>query len=272
MDKSKKISVIMGTYNCASTVSASIDSILMQTYDNIEFIICDDGSTDSTYEILEEYKHKYPDKIVLIKNEKNMKLQYTLNHCLKYVTGDYVARMDADDVSKPNRFEKQVTFLQSHPEYDLVGTGEEIFNGKEIIGEIMLDEYPNAMTFTRNNPFSHETIMTYPYVYRKLGGYSLDKYAERVEDKELWFRFFEAGFKGYVLQEILLTDLENDAAYKRRKYKYRINSAIVTLRGYKKLHIPKKYWIKPLFPLVYGLIPSPIYKKIHIKRTLNKKK
>lgn len=272
MDKSKKISVIMATYNCAPTVSASIDSILTQTYDNIEFIICDDGSIDNTYEILEEYKQKYPDKIVLIRNEKNMKLQYTLNHCLKYVTGDYVARMDADDLSKPDRFEKQVAFLQSHPEYDLVSTGEEIFNGKEIVGKIILEEYPNSMSMTRNNAFSHATIMTYPYVYSKLGGYSLDKYAERVEDKELWFRFFEAGFKGYGIQEVLYTVLEDDSAYKRRKYKYRINSAVVALRGYKKLHIPKKYWIKPLFPLVYGLIPSPIYKKIHIKRNLNKKK
>lgn len=272
MDKSKKISVIMATYNCAPTVSASIDSILTQTYDNIEFIICDDGSTDNTYEILEEYKQKYPDKIVLIRNEKNMKLQYTLNHCLKYVTGDYVARMDADDLSKPDRFEKQVAFLQSHTEYDLVSTGEEIFNGKEIVGKIILEEYPNSMSMTRNNAFSHATIMTYPYVYSKLGGYSLDKYAERVEDKELWFRFFEAGFKGYGIQEVLYTVLEDDSAYKRRKYKYRINSAVVALRGYKKLHIPKKYWFKPLFPLVYGLIPSPIYKRIHIKRNLNKKK
>lgn len=266
MDKSKKVSVIMATYNCAPTVAASIDSILNQTYDNIEFIICDDGSTDNTYDVLQEYKSKYPDKIVLIKNEKNMKLQYTLNHCLKYVTGDYVARMDADDLSKPERFEKEVEFLQTHPEYDLVSTGTELSNGKEIVGNIIREEYPDKMTMTKSNAFSHATIMTYPYVYEKLGGYSLDKYAERVEDKDLWFRFFEAGFKGYGIQEVLYTVLEDDSAYKRRKYKYRINSLVIALRGYKRLNIPKKYWIKPFFPLVYGLLPTPIYRKIHLKK------
>ena len=97
----------MATYNCAETVAQSIESVLDQTYDNIEFIICDDGSSDATFEILKTYKSKFPDKIVLIKNKENMKLPYTLNHCLKYVTGDYVARMDADDLSKPNRFEVQ---------------------------------------------------------------------------------------------------------------------------------------------------------------------
>lgn len=266
MDKSKKVSVIMATYNCAETVAQSIESVLDQTYDNIEFIICDDGSSDATFEILKTYKSKFPDKIVLIKNKENMKLPYTLNHCLKYVTGDYVARMDADDLSKPNRFEVQVRFLQEHLEYDLVSTGIEITNGNEIVGKIIKPEFPNYMTMTQNNAFSHATILTYPYVYEKLGGYSLDKYAERVEDKELWFRFFEYGFKGYGIQNVLYTVLEDENTYSRRKYKYRINSTVTTLRGYKRLSIPKKYWVKAFIPLINGLVPNFIYKKIHLRK------
>ena len=266
MDCSKKISVIMAAYNCESTVADSIESILNQTYDNIEFIICDDCSSDKTYEILKKYKEKYPDKIILLRNEENKKLPATLNKCLQYITGDYVARMDADDLSKPKRFEKQVEFLQTHPEYDLVSTVIEISDGKKITGTIIREEYPEKMTLVRSGAFSHATIMTYPYVYEKLNGYSLDKYAVRVEDLDLWFRFFNAGFKGYGLQEILYTVLEDGNTYDRRAFRYRINSAVTRLRGFKLLGIPKRYWLGAFRTVIIGLIPSPVYKLLHKKK------
>lgn len=73
-----KISVIMATYNCADTVEKAIDSILAQTYENWVMIICDDGSSDSTWEILNRYKAQHPDKFVVIQNETNRKLPYSL--------------------------------------------------------------------------------------------------------------------------------------------------------------------------------------------------
>lgn len=256
----------MATYNCEDTVSASIESILNQTYKNIEFIICDDGSTDNTYEIISKYKEKYPEKIVLLKNDTNMKLPQTLNKCLKYVTGDYVARMDADDLSKLDRFEKQVDFLQGHPEYDLVSTGVEMSNGEKICGTIIKPEYPNEFSQIKENAFSHATIMTYPYVYENLSGYSTDKYAVRVEDLDLWFRFFSKGFKGYGIQDILYTVLDDENAYKRRAYKYRVNSMITRLRGFKLNNIPKKYWINAFTPLIVGLVPGFLYDYLHRKK------
>ena len=111
-----KISILMGIYNCADTLSRAIDSIVNQTYTNWELILCDDGSVDSTYEIAKQYQNKYPDKIVLLKNEKNIQLAATLNHCLEYATGKYISRMDGDDESTPDRFEKQaLTIAASEP-------------------------------------------------------------------------------------------------------------------------------------------------------------
>lgn len=269
MDKSKKVSVIMAAFNCEKTVGASVESILNQTYDNIEFIICDDGSADRTYEILEGYKEKYPDKIVLLKNEVNMKLPRSLNRCIENVTGDYVARMDADDVSKPNRFEVQVEFLQTHPEYDLVSTGVEIFDGEKICGYNILPEFPTARTQLTGNAFSHETIMTYPYVYRELNGYNLDKRAVRVEDLDLWFRFFAKGYKGYGIQEVYYTALEDRGALKRRKYRYRFNSTVTRLRGFRRNKIPFYLWYKAFKPMIIGLVPSFLYKPLH-RRGQNK--
>ena len=121
-----KVSVLMGIYNCADTLAESIESILNQTHSNIEFIMCDDGSTDNTYEIANKYAKK-DSRIVLLRNEQNITLGPTLNKCLEHATGKYCARMDGDDVSVPDRFEKQVAFLESHPEFDAVGSFMQIY-------------------------------------------------------------------------------------------------------------------------------------------------
>lgn len=105
-----KISIIMGIYNCAETLSTAIESIFEQTYDDWELIMCDDGSTDNTYKIAQDIAKRFPEKVILLKNEYNMRLAATLNHCLKYARGKYVARMDADDICIANRLETQLEF------------------------------------------------------------------------------------------------------------------------------------------------------------------
>ncbi|MBR1626436.1 MAG: glycosyltransferase family 2 protein, partial [Bacteroidales bacterium] len=114
-----RITVIMGIYNCASTLVEALDSLYAQTYKNFKIVLCDDGSTDETYEVAKNYARN-KDNIILIKNDKNLKLAATLNHCLKYADTEYVARMDGDDISLPERFEKEIEFLDSHQEYAIV--------------------------------------------------------------------------------------------------------------------------------------------------------
>ena len=116
------ISIIMGIYNCASTLNEAIDSIIEQTYPNWEFIICDDGSQDNSYEIAKEYEKADPERFMVIKNSENKGLNATLNRCLKIATGEYVARMDGDDLCDPTRFQKEADFLNRHPEYAIVST------------------------------------------------------------------------------------------------------------------------------------------------------
>lgn len=98
----------MGIYNFADILNEAIDSIIAQTYTNQEFILCDDGSSDDTYDVAKKYVEQYPSKFVLIKNEANLGLNKTLNNCLELATGDYVARMDGDDKMKldPKLIEK----------------------------------------------------------------------------------------------------------------------------------------------------------------------
>lgn len=259
----KKISVIMATYNCEKTVRKSIDSILAQTYTNWVMIICDDGSTDNTLQILNSYKEKYPDKFVILQNEENKQLPYSLNHCLKYVETDLVARMDGDDWSTPDRFEKQLAFLESHPDIDLVGTGVGVWDGTKQIASIIKTPEPTKETMLRSNAFSHATIMTYKRVYDALEGYSLDPTVLRVEDVDLWCRFLAAGYRGYNLPDELYFILEDDAAVKRRSFRARLNSAKTRSRGYRLMGFKGLTCYKPYLIVLRAFIPMGIYKKLH---------
>ena len=253
IDDNKKISVIMGIYNCESTLSFAIDSILEQTYKNWELIMCDDCSTDSTYVIANTYKIKYPDKIILLKNEANLKLSYSLNCCLKYATGYYIARMDADDISSPDRFLKQVDFLKTHSEYDLVSTGMTPFDEKFIYKPRILKKIPDKYDLVKSSCFSHATIMTTKKVFDLLGGYRVSKMTSRSQDYDLWFRFFYNGLKGYNMQESLYYVREDKKAFGRRKWWVRWNNMKIKYYGFKLLQFPIWY---------YPYIVTPLYKMI----------
>ncbi len=259
----EKISVIMACYNCEKTLSKAIESILTQTYSDWVMICCDDGSSDNSLAILKSYEEQYPDRFVIITNEVNRKLPYSLNRCLEYVKTDFVARMDADDWCLPERFEKQVSFLREHPEYDLVGTGVTVSDGEKKIASIIKTPEPTKETMLRDNAFSHATIMTYKRVYDALGGYSLDPMVLRVEDVDLWCRFLSAGFRGYNLPDELYVILENENAVKRRTFQARLNSARTRNRGYKLMGYRGFICIKPYLLVLRAFVPYGIYRKIH---------
>ncbi len=259
----EKISVIMAVYNREKTVDKAIQSILEQTYTNWVMIICDDGSTDRTYEIIKGYEEKYPDKFVIIKNDGNKKLPYSLNHCLEYVKTELVARMDGDDWSTPYRFEKQIAFLREHPEYDLVGTGVAVSDGEKQIASIIKTPIPTKETMLKENAFSHASILTYKRVYDALGGYSLDPTVIRVEDVDLWCRFLAAGFKGYNLPDELYVILEDVNAVKRRTFRARLNSAKTRSRGYRLMGFRGLTCVKPYLIVLLAFLPMGIYRRLH---------
>ncbi len=138
------ISVVMSNYNTdESYLRASIESILNQTYKNFEFIIVDDCSTDNSVNVIESYTDK---RIKLIKNKENMGLTKSLNIAIKSAKGEFIARMDADDISLPQRFEKQVEFLTHNPEFIACGTAIKIIGGQKE-GKIIRRTIPDIETF-----------------------------------------------------------------------------------------------------------------------------
>lgn len=267
---SEKISILMGIYNCAATLAEAIDSILAQTYTNWQLILCDDCSTDETYTIAEQYKKKCPEKIVLIKNDCNSKLAFTLNHCLRYADGEFIARMDGDDISMPNRLEIQRKYLIDHPEYDLVGCAMQRFSESGGLADILYSvDNPNYYTLRKRVPFHHATILARRKVFDKLNGYTVLKRTERGQDYDLWFRFFANGFTGNNLREPLYMVREDANAIRRRTFKTRFYALQTTWYGYSLLKYPKTWLIRPVVDtFVKALTP---YKVVELYRAWQKK-
>lgn len=258
-----KVSIIMATYNCEDTLRLSIESILRQTYTDWEFIICDDCSTDGTLAILQEYEGKYPEKIIVLRNNVNSKLSYSLNRCLEKAKGTLIARMDGDDESLPERLERQVVFLEQHPEYSVVGTAMIPFDENGSRPTRYAKEVPEARDMLSRSPFFHATILMRKEAYTLVGGYTVSKRTVRAQDYDMWFRFFALGLKGYNLQEGLYLVLEDAKAIKRRTFRTRCYEVQTKIKGYRLLNYPWYLYICAIKPVFASLIPVSIMQKYH---------
>ena len=264
-----KISVIMGIYNCASTLPDAIESILSQTYIDWELILCDDGSVDDTYSVAEEYKTKYPEKIRLIRNKKNLGLPETLNKCLSVADGVYIARMDGDDISMPDRFEKQIRFLESNPDIDCVGTAMTRFDENGDFDSVYAVEKPDKYTLKMYPLCFHATLMMKKTCYDAIGGYQSIQRTLRCEDIDMWFRFASKGFRAANINECLYRVREDRDALKRRKLKYAIYNVRTNLAGYKLLDYPVRLYPFAIKPVVSHFVPYRLKIMLNQKRNKN---
>lgn len=258
----------MGIYNCKNyeLLDQSIDSILKQTFQDFELIICNDGSTNGTLEYLKSIESK-DKRIKILSYEKNRGLNYALNTCLEKATGEYIARQDDDDISAPDRLEKEIAFLDNNPEYAIVGTLAYVFDDNGIWGKYDNPERPSKNDFYWNSPFMHPTIMIRKEAYDAVNGYRISKETRRCEDIDLFMRMYAAGYEGYNIQERLYSyRMVNDPKIKYRPMKYRIDEAIVKYKGYKamgNLLCGLPYVVKPF---IVGMLPQKILYQIKKKR------
>ncbi len=175
----------MPVYNAEKYLDAAIRSVLNQSYTHYEFIIINDGSTDNSETIILSFKDE---RIKYIQNETNLKLITTLNLGFEQSKGKYIARMDADDVSHPQRIEKQVSFFESNIEYGLLGTGVTLIkNGKKepLIYHLDHDSLKFALAFYC--PFIHPSVMIRKDIFEGLDVIFDNRYLH-AEDYELWKR------------------------------------------------------------------------------------
>lgn len=255
----------MGIYNCANTLEEAIESILTQTYQEWELIMCDDGSQDNTYEVATSFSKKY-ENIIVFQNERNMGLNYTLNRCLEKANGKYIARMDGDDISLPTRLEKEVAFLDQHREYAIVSTNMIYFDENGEWGKSNMLKFPQKEDLVKATPFCHAPCMVRREAYEKVKGYSVEKKLLRAEDYHLWFKMYLEGYRGYNLQEVLYKMRDDRNATQRRKFKYRINEAYVKRLIMKNFDLPIKNIVYVVRPIIVGVMPTFLYEYLHKKK------
>lgn len=267
-----EVSILMGIYNCAETLPEAIDSILAQTYTDWELILCDDGSADDTYAVADGYRKRFPDKIILLKNERNMGLNHTLNRCLAHAQGSYIARMDGDDISLPRRLETEIDVLRVEPEIAVVSCPMIYFDGaEEYTSSNPVCEYPRPEQLVHGPVHCHAPCMLRADVMRSVGGYSVDRKLLRVEDWHLWLKIYAAGYRGKNISEHLYKMRDDRNAAHRRKFRYRLNEAYVSALATKTLGLPKWKYVFLLRSILVGLLPGPVYRYLH-KKKMNEKR
>lgn len=200
------VSVLLSTYNSEESIAESIDSLLNQTYKNLEILISDDGSTDSTREICKKFQLK-DDRILLSCNKRNIGLTKSLNNLAQKASGSLIARHDADDISLPHRIEEQILFMKKK-KLDAVTTRSLVKqNNKKRPG---ISFYiPDKLLINRKNPFIHGTLIIKKNVFQEIGYY--DERFYYAQDYKLFYELLNRGYKVKTLNKALyILNTENN--------------------------------------------------------------
>ena len=212
------VSILLPCYNAETYLEEALLSILDQSYDNIEILCIDDGSSDQTIDILNQYA-RTDSRMRIERNNENQGLIYTLNKGIALANGSLLARMDADDISFPDRVEKQVEFLEEHPDVALISSGYKAINGdgKNIGTFIPAMTTPDACAFATLfiTPIVHPLMMGRTQVLKSVG-YSTADYSLHNEDYEMWSRMVRMGYKIANLSMVLGKVRYNESSVSRK--------------------------------------------------------
>tara|TARA_B100001250_G_C19817562_1_gene799592 strand:+ start:5268 stop:6272 length:1005 start_codon:yes stop_codon:yes gene_type:complete len=188
------VSILISVYNQAEFIKETINSILNQTFQNFELIIVDDASIDTSLSIIKSYKDN---RIKVIQNAKNIGLTQSLNKGLKQCSGEFVARLDADDMMTTDRLEKQLNFLQNNPNVDIIGTQLVLINQEGGVIKKM-NHWPIGLeqniffVIIGDNPVAHPSVLIRKKLMNKLNGYN-PNYSSS-QDVDLWYRGYLSGY------------------------------------------------------------------------------
>jgi glycosyltransferase involved in cell wall biosynthesis len=222
-----KISVVMSVYNGEKYLSQAVESILNQTYQDFEFVIINDGSADGSFDILRNFETK--DKRIRLISRENKGLIYSLNEGVKIAQGEYIARMDADDISTPERLEKQLKYA-SENDLAVCGTWAE---GVDSFGNKVKDlNYPPNMDEVKkytllHNPFIHPSVMFKKDPFEKVGGYK--DFFKHVEDYELWTRIVFKYKTGNLPERLLQYRLHEGQITNKNNLRMRLKGILVRI-------------------------------------------
>ncbi len=257
-----KVSVVMGVWNGEAHVEESCQSILNQTFQDFQIIVIDDGSHDQTVQKVRQIR----DERIILKTIQHGGLTKALNHGLFLARGFYVARMDADDIALPERFEKQVQYLDQHPRVALLGTAYEIISedGRRQTPRlpVLTTSFKIKRALPKFNPFCHGSMMIRREALERVGFY--DERFRLAQDYDLWFRIAREYEMGN-LSEVLLLRREGKMTVQRerRQNLYAIIIRLKAIRDGNSHFFNAVYMIRPLI-----VVLAPTWLKRWIRRWL----
>jgi len=271
-----KVSIIIPVFNGASYLWQTIESIQKSTYKNFEIILVDDGSTDESKKICKKIRKKY-NNIRFYQFKKNKGLTSVLNYAIKKAKGKYIARINQDDIMTPKRLEKQVKFLEKHPQYVAVGSNIILIDkNNQIIDKI---SFPKTDKDIRKqwlflSPFSDPSVMYRKDGYFKTKGYQ--KYFWPADDVHMWYQLGKIGKLANLNETLTLVRWHNKTGsilFHRIQIK---KTFLVHIWASKNVEKAKFYhWLFWIAQLILGMIFPPqlnwfIYRKIRrIQNVLN---
>lgn len=259
-----EISVLMGVYCRRADVNLlerSVSSILDQTRGDLEFLVCDDGSTKAAMDCLDGFAEA-DRRLRLVRIGDRISLSAKLNACLKEAGGKWLARMDDDDYAHPKRLERQIAFLESHPEIAFVGSWADLRRDGAAVGRRKMPEYPRVRDFYMTQPFLHPSLVFRREALMGVGGYSEERRCLLCEDYDLLLRLYQAGCRGANLQEVLLDYTLPATAKGNRRLRHRWNEAVTRYRRFRGLGLLPGALPYVVKPLAVGLLPEALLKKV----------
>jgi len=267
MKKNKMISIIVSIYNSDKTLVSMIDSVLYQTYKNFELILINDGSKDNSSNIIKKYLKK--DKRIVLIDKENSGLTKSLNIGLKRVKGDYIARLDADDIWKKDKLEKQMKFLEENKDYFLVGTAyDEIDEEGSVIyvnqrTKLLITDNIIRENIVKFNPFLHSSVLFRKEILDTIGFYN-EKF-KYTQDYEYWIRIMSKYKVANIDETLASRRYSNDmiSIKKEKEQKmYAIKAKLLAIKLLDKSIVEYKYLIKDILIYVLPQIVVNLIRKI----------
>ena len=234
MSTTSNVSIIIAVYNSEKYIGQAVESILNQSFQNFEFIILDDASTDSSYEICQRYS-QWDTRIKLFKNKQNMWVVKTRNKLLNLVSKDidYIMILDADDIAYRDRLQKQMDFLDTYRDISVVWSDIDIINenGKKIGKRTYPHTYEEiSKTIFQKSPLAQPSVMLRKRDIDKLWWYNTD--FERCQDYDLWCRFFHIGYKLANIPEVLTEYRVSSQQWKSQYLKLTLKNTVKIQKRY----------------------------------------
>jgi glycosyltransferase involved in cell wall biosynthesis len=249
--------VLLPVHNDRRFVDEALDSVLSQDRSNVEVLVIDDASSDGTLDIVRQFQSRH-DNVVVVRNDSNYGLGYTLARGVVLARGRYVIRMDADDVCMEARFERQIGFLDANPDIDIVGGAAIEIDERGTPGRVrrMPTDHEAIARAIQFCPLIHPTVAFRRDRVIAAGNYRSD--LRRRQDYELWFRCLHQGLRFANLPEPLIRYRFSEHTHQKQSLSRALEQARIGWHGCRMLELPWWQRMSVLAPLIRSVLPSRI--------------